>query len=445
MDFILGSTYADIDLNENPIIVPSCGHIVTVESMDGHMDLSKFFEVGDSGAGSEHVLGLKPNPSPFSTEDLKSCPNCRSPLRNVNRYGRIVRRAWIDEATKKFIVWANARFVPLTFKLTNVEANLRETEAASNVNLGLSAASKPVAMNPSLENLVKLQGNRDNQYNAFCKLLGKQARYKAVVQLRWDIARFLEEVAEAEQPFGKIYDLVQDARLHRGVDIDFTYVPDILQPRNRMLATVLLLRCDYTMLLDMLALYKQKRPKAPPWMSRKFEVDLSINRQDCEKLIAESRLKDQPANEIEGLLFWARFVVLERGYAESSLSELVGEAKHHLQIAREIANRHPGQAKGMIKEVAEVEKMLRDSTFYATVTSEEKAAVYAAMANELRGTGHWYYCVRGHPFTVGECGMPMQTSLCPQCGSPVGGQHHENVEGVTRATDMDAQFGRMMI
>jgi len=35
---------------------------------------------------------------------MKSCPTCRGPLRNLNRYSRIVRRALIDEATKKFIV-----------------------------------------------------------------------------------------------------------------------------------------------------------------------------------------------------------------------------------------------------------------------------------------------------------------------------------------------------
>ena len=91
----------------------------------------------------------------------------------------------------------------------------------------------------------------------------------------------------------------------------------------------------------------------------------------------------------------------------------------------------------MLKEVEDVEKMLRDATFYATVTNDEKATVYAAMANELRGTGHWYYCANGHPFTVGECGTPMQTPVCLQCRSPMGGRSHQSVEGVTRAADLD--------
>ena len=447
VDYIMGSNYGEIDLDESPVIVPTCGHILTVESMDGHMDLSKFFEVSDQEAGGERVLGLKPNPSPFSTDDLKNCPICRSPMRNINRYGRIVRRGWIDEATKKFIVWANARFVPLTVRLDKNETRLRQTKAASEVNFAVSTAPRPFGSNPSVMEPVELKGVRDTQFVTFCRLLGNQQRYKAIVQLRYDVANFLKQVAEAEQPFSRIYDLVQDARIHRGMEIVFDYMPEILQTRNRMLATVLLLRCDHTILLELLTLYKDKPPGAALWMSRKLDVDFSVNRRDCENLMKESRVRKQPTNEVEGLLFWARFVALERGVTETQdpTSELVLQARQYLETARSICKQYPGQTKGMLEEVEDIEKMLRDSTFYATVTNEEKAAVYAAMAHELRGTGHWYYCTNGHPFTVGECGMPMQTSVCPQCGSPVGGQSHQNVEGVTRAADMDAQFANMRI
>ncbi|KAL9628028.1 MAG: hypothetical protein Q9204_006164, partial [Flavoplaca sp. TL-2023a] len=113
--------------------------------------------------------------------------------------------------------------------------------------------------------------------------------------------------------------------------------------------------------------------------------------------------------------------------------------------AREICTEYQGQTAGMLSEIEDVEKALRDSTFYTSVTNEEKAAVYAAMASDFRGTGHWYYCANGHPFTVGECGMPMQTSRCPQCGATVGGERHTAVEGVRRAADMDEQFGRLLI
>jgi len=62
----------------------------------------------------------------------------------------------------------------------------------------------------------------------------------------------------------------------------------------------------------------------------------------------------------------------------------------------------------MLREVSDVERMLKDTAFYISVDNEEKRQVYAAMAREFTGTGYWYTCVNGHPFTVGECGMPMR-------------------------------------
>ncbi|RKO86680.1 hypothetical protein BDK51DRAFT_5433, partial [Blyttiomyces helicus] len=54
----------------------------------------------------------------------------------------------------------------------------------------------------------------------------------------------------------------------------------------------------------------------------------------------------------------------------------------------------------------------------------EKAAVFRAMAATFGGSGHWYECPNGHPYTIGECGMAMQQSRCPECGAAVGGGNH---------------------
>jgi hypothetical protein len=72
-------------------------------------------------------VDLKNTSEPFSTASMKNYPTYRSPLQNMNRYSRIVRRALIDEATKKFIVWANREFIPLVIKMQAAEAEFRET------------------------------------------------------------------------------------------------------------------------------------------------------------------------------------------------------------------------------------------------------------------------------------------------------------------------------
>ena len=443
IDYIMGSSYAETDLDEAPCIVPSCGHILTLESMDGHMEMSNYYTTSSDADAENPIIALKSNSVPFSVSELKNCPMCRKPVRNINRYGRIVRRAWIDEATKKFIVWANAQFVPLASRMERAEAKLRdlvtEIQAPKPRPPGqaeLSSALDRLSLEP-----VRLVGSRDQQVKAVLKAQKADARYKDISLLRFDVKRFLHEVDEAEQPISRIHALVQDARKHRGVDTEITDIPSVLQVRNRLLTTVLLLRCDYAILFDFIT---HGGGTASGGNLRDFRLNLALNRKDCESLVQESRSRQQPAQEVEGLLYWARFVALERSRSDSlsgaDVAALVDRAHGRLQLARTLCNAHPGQTAGMLAEVSDAEKMLRDATFYAPVTNAEKAAVYAAMAQSFLGTGHWYHCANGHPFTVGECGMPMETARCPQCGATVGGTDHQPAAGVTRAVDWEAGF-----
>ncbi|KAI4239984.1 MAG: hypothetical protein L6R40_005416 [Gallowayella cf. fulva] len=443
VDYILGSTYAEIDLDESPCIVPSCGHILTLESMDGHMEIANYYNISDDTSIENSIVGLKSQSLPFSTSELKNCPMCRNPLRNINRYGRIVRRAWIDEATKKFIVWANARFVPLAAKMEQAESKFRES--AIDEQIPKSRLPEQAELLTALDKLslepIRLLGSREQQIKLIREACKGNTRYKHSFLLRGEINRFLKEVDEAEQPISRIHALVQDARNHRGVHTEITDVPAVLQVRNRLLATVLLLRCDYAILSDFVGHGGGTSTGKNP---RDCRLSLALNRKDCENLVQESQSRQQPQQAVEGLLYWTRFVALERGRSASlsdeDMSALVDRAHVQLQLARDICVAHRGQTPGMLAEVSAAEKMLREATFYTPVTNAEKVEVYAAMAQSFRGTGHWYHCANGHPFTVGECGMPMETARCPQCGATVGGTNHVPAAGVTRAVDMDAGF-----
>jgi len=445
VDYIMGSAYAEIDLDDDPCIIPSYSHILTLESMDGHMDIAKYYTVSEDTGGENPIIGLKSSSVPFSTSELKNCPMCRSPLRNINRYGRIVRRAWIDEATKKFIVWANAQFVPLASRMEQAEAKFREpvTEKPTPKSPLLRKAELSFALDRLTLKQIEVIGSRDQQIKIVLKACNSIARYKEISWLRNDIKRFLKEVDEAEQPISRIHDLVQDARKHRGVNTEIIDLPSVLQVHNRLLATVLLLRCEYAILSDFVT---HGCDMASGGNFGNVCLNLAPNRKDCENLMQESRSRQQPAHEVEGLLYWARFVALERSrsasLSDADTTTLVDRARDRLHLARTICNTNPGQTAGMSEEVSAAEKMLRDSTFYAPVTTVEKAAVYAAMAQSFQGTGHWYYCANGHPFTVGDCGMPMETARCPQCGATVGGAHHQPADGVRRAEDLEAEFGR---
>uniref|UniRef100_A0A3B5M1E9 RING-type E3 ubiquitin transferase n=1 Tax=Xiphophorus couchianus TaxID=32473 RepID=A0A3B5M1E9_9TELE len=51
-----------------------------------------------------------------------------------------------------------------------------------------------------------------------------------------------------------------------------------------------------------------------------------------------------------------------------------------------------------------------------------------AAAQQALGPLQWY-CPNGHPCTIGECGQPMQTSHCVDCGAVIGGDNHMPVQG----------------
>ena len=200
VDYIMGSAYAEIDLDDNPCIIPSCGHILTLESMDGHMDIAKYYTISEDTGAENPIIGLKSSSVLFSTSELKNCPMCRSPLRNINRYGRIVRRAWIDEATKKFIVWANAQFVPLASRMEQAETKFREpvSEKPTPKSPLLRKAELSFALDRLTLKHIEVIGSRDQQIKIVLKACNSIARYKDISWLRNDIKRFLKEVDEAE-------------------------------------------------------------------------------------------------------------------------------------------------------------------------------------------------------------------------------------------------------
>ena len=378
VDYITGSSYAEIDLDKSPCIIPSCGHVLTLESMDGHMEMSKYYTMSSDTDLEDPIIELKSSSVPFSISELKTCPICRKPLRNINRYGRIVRRAWIDEATKKLVVWANSKFIPLASRVEMAEAKLR----------GLTAEKQAIE-SPLRGHAELLTGSCDQQIRVAFKAGEATARYNDISWLRLDVCTFLREVNESEQPISRIHAFIQDARKYRGLSTEVHDIPFVLQVRNRLLATVLLLRCDYAILFDYVT---NSRVTASGGKLQDLYLNFAHNRKDCEDLIQESQSRQQPAQEVEGFLYWACFVALERGrsasLSEVDMTALVDRARYQLQLAHHICNSHINQTAGMVAEVTEAEKMLRDSMFYEPVTNAEKAAVYAAIAQSFQGTGH---------------------------------------------------------
>lgn len=90
----------------------------------------------------------------------------------------------------------------------------------------------------------------------------------------------------------------------------------------------------------------------------------------------------------------------------------------------------------MLSDVSDIDIMLKETLLRASVENEEKRQAYVAVTREI---------IDGHPFIVGECAMPMQTSVCPQCSAPTRGQSHQPVAGMTDIRDFEERFGTMVL
>ncbi|KAI0294248.1 hypothetical protein B0F90DRAFT_1295516 [Multifurca ochricompacta] len=93
VDFIMQRTLAEIDLTSDDsserVIRLECGHIFTVETLDGHCNMSEYYEVDLMGVFKD----TKAPPVDFQTPP--ACPTCRGPI-SALRYGRVTKRANLD-------------------------------------------------------------------------------------------------------------------------------------------------------------------------------------------------------------------------------------------------------------------------------------------------------------------------------------------------------------
>lgn len=421
VDMMLMQTYEEMDLDKTPCIFLKCSHFFTGETLDGQMSIHDYYNI----SADDTPESIKAPSQPFSVQDIKVCPNCRGSLRDISRYGRIVRRGLLDESTKKFVMWATQKVSELGREL------LREQEEVQKRKKMVWPSRDPIAV--TIKNIDDIPAIKQSVV---------QPLFKGIVSVRAKIYKHLSRVKNEEQPFQRVADLVRHAKKHHGSEGQFVFDQSDIQLKGHILTLSLGLRCDVQLLGDLFEL-----SSAPLGAQIECQFDLKALRESALQLVKLANEATRPTEEVEGHLFHAQACVLERACLSDFSDKLTSDLLEKSESLRNDGSTHVAEAHAILikfpsterlrPEIEDVEKMLRESTFYTNVSTAEKKAVYDAMASDFRGTGHWYTCVNGHPFTIGECGMPMQEARCPDCGQPVGGHNHRAVEGVQSATDME--------
>ncbi|GES84016.1 P-loop containing nucleoside triphosphate hydrolase protein [Rhizophagus clarus] len=95
-DIINNITFNKIDWNKERMVVLPCKHIYTMKSMDMLMGMEDYYEGSIDGRWTS--VKLLPN-----STSIKTCPECHTPIRDIRRYGRIIKKYILDIQTGKFL------------------------------------------------------------------------------------------------------------------------------------------------------------------------------------------------------------------------------------------------------------------------------------------------------------------------------------------------------
>ncbi|KAJ4312020.1 hypothetical protein N0V94_007664 [Neodidymelliopsis sp. IMI 364377] len=412
--------YADIDLNDSPIVVLGCKgrHFFTTETLDGIMGMNDVYEI-DARTGEYSAL----KEDAQLTASVPQCPMCREPVRQyvTQRYNRVVNRAVIDEMSKRFVVSGQQELQALEKNLQTVGEDLEKSRSA------LLPVTGVTYDNTFREN---------NAAQSVAKKLN--TRYVDASHLEMEVRSFLRKTDQKHKPSHKLHDAIAHAA-RKQLDIN-----DALE-RMSLGSVATSIKQDGDQRITLAGrLYHLKVRQLV--LDDKFEVleafgalfstatldfpgGLPVDRSraflhDCLELIKDCKQAHSPKLAVEASLYYAHITRLLSSWGltkETERPKIMQYRESAIGLLKEAEKlcESAFQGRDHLKEGIERSLELLGREFYQVVTKEEIEAIKRAM------------------FAIGECGMPMQLARCPECGAAVGGRNHEAVAGVTRAENME--------
>jgi len=388
IDLLEMKTYAEIDVNETPIVVLGCGHFFTAESFDGLVGMQEVYDTDKSG----RFTRLADISSALSSK-IPQCPDCQRPVRQyiTQRYNRVINRAVIDEMSKRFLVNGQAELKGFELRVNDLEKELEQ-----------SRSSTPLASGLNLANQV-------------------QGRLLTSSGLNKEIKSFLKNAADRHQPAQKLYEAQINAiRANESKSLDKLMaslslrdtVP--LAKRDRRItlgarmvqikAECIILEHKFSILGAANSAMLSVETAA---LSRGSPEKLTIPfLQICATFIKDCTAESLPKLAVEASLYFARIV---RPYRSSRLSDISGDKKaiEYVNEARELLDqavelcKQPFQNARHLKMAVEESIKLLGREWYEAVTSDELDSVKQAMVSGPGGlathSGHWYNYINGHP------------------------------------------------
>ncbi|OWZ08056.1 hypothetical protein PHMEG_00019462, partial [Phytophthora megakarya] len=379
-DVILFQTYGEIDPSEDPVLVlPCCSMVYTMATLDGTLHMSTYYDENGYPRGA----------LPGGYIDTPQCPNCNKPIRGLRRYGRVTKRAAIDAAEKKFIVHAQQQLTILQRRTqTVIERGDPSYDANFEDNLNTFGL---MVQRPPCQKL----------FEACVALLTKSKGGQGGGDIDIDYSTL--PVPNSNFRFEGYYNLFSAQLQLSGSKASASAAEKYAKKAIKQFVS---------------GSYSQQAGEAQLVL-----VQIYLSRAD--KILSESVKTEEDRKK--------RQVKVEQ-YTHKANDLLKTLDSYGASFQRD----HAENLLQFQQKIEIIVKKARSATFYQKISEEEIKAVKTAMQSEFRGSGHWYRCVNGHSYSIGECGMAMEQTRCPECGAPVGGANHNFVEGTERDEHMDS-------
>lgn len=391
VDLLEFKAYKDINLDETPIVVLSCGHFFTAESLDG---LTRLGDVYSSDPMGRFVGLLEPS----ALLPLPRCPDCQTPLRQfaTMRYNRIVNAAVLDETAQRFFVKGCAELNKLEKQISVAETRLETHWSDGKENVQSAGESR-----------------------LFRRPLGTAIgsdRHKEFKLLERQVSRFCQAISIEQQPSKKLFDAILEARARQPLDARLAGLvlndPPKLETDTRVIlgGQLARFRIQAAILADQLQLltsYKvaETATQTDATSGQSPQKSAMSMLKDCKVFVEESSANNLPRLAIRGSLIYANIAKCINGLGRSRVetssetAAYMATAKTLLEKGEQMCDSHFEGAEKLRKDIEGAQRLL-GRAWYEPVTKEETAAIRKAMIDGPSGiathSGHWYKCANGH-------------------------------------------------
>ncbi|KAF8629392.1 hypothetical protein AX15_003447 [Amanita polypyramis BW_CC] len=508
VDLILYLKLGDILVDEDEgafdnmlITLPSCRHIFTVETLDGHCGIEEYYTKNQDGNWS----GLT---SPQHTGERRKppmCPTCRTAITSP-RYSRVFKSANLDILERNVISHMSSRM--------NAARSSLDQIVKADIERALTLQAKQVEPSPIARREKQKKARKRGRKAVLDR---KELRPVSVDYILPDSKLFSVSPHVTQiwkgtiRDLTKVYKAAADICDIRSAHVNtweaafsFLYQQEMDKavadpthgPRRpeeyamrlaRMNVGIPQPRADKRFLVEAIWVTLQIRftlvDLARTWIkavgsSAHYELPERVEwgnyglflLESCERdvqIVCETaEASDSRRQMTKSRLFYLRLQLekcrfnieisrqcglVEREKREKYAEQAIEGAEAAKKVIVETRFKHlmalPNDSSGWIQEnfltVAETiqEEWLRLERSLTLDTFYEPLSLDEKMAIvkalDFSHTGHFYTCRNGHAFVITECGGAMQAARCPECGQPIGGQDHQLDASNSRAEEYE--------